>query len=165
MTHFRALDKNKTCCWLTVWWEELMHTQPIITTVAEAESRVVGAQRKSGFAGGLLLLGNSAGHGWRRGVWGLVQECKSARAAGAWRGANPRAIRVVAWHGPCHVAGAQWTLEETKMHYVPLSLGVFPAYLKYNPGTFLRFMRLYISCLPNSPLYIYDHSLPWWVLL
>lgn len=44
-----------------------MHTQPIITTVAEAESRVVGAQRKSGFAGGLLLLGNSAGHGWRRG--------------------------------------------------------------------------------------------------
>lgn len=76
-------------------------------------------------------------------------------------GPNPRAIRVVAWHGPCHVAGAQWTLEETKMHYVPLSLGVFPAYLKYNPGTFLRFMRLYISCLPNSPLYIYDHSLPW----
>lgn len=56
-----------------------------------------------------------------------------------------------AWPSTWPRAGAQSTLKETKMDYVPLMLRIFAAYMGYNPRTFLWFRRPYNSCLLSSP--------------
>lgn len=135
-----------------------MYSQPIITPVAEAESTAVGAQRKSGFARRMppprlhRSAGTAAGPGGRR------------RGSEAWpKGASllvrlqhgggpvPARWEKQAWPSPWPRAGARSTLKETKMDHVALRLRIFPAYMGYNPGTFLWFRRPSNSRLLSSP--------------
>ena len=169
MTHYKASDKNKTCCWLMVWWEELMYSQPITPTVAEAEGEPWEPKENQLHQRDAVIAESWQQHrkqcrSWVkvREVWGLFQECGwcgwSMGRGTSICGQRSRPGMVLGIDRRCSV-----NIEGNEDGSCHSHAPNLPIIFRIQSPDLARSLRTYISCLLNSPTL--SHSSPWLVLL